>query len=227
MNFRFVALLLILVAGYAAGDETASTYDRITLSVSAGEEIDNDTLSATLFAQQEGKDPAELGNQVNNAIKQAVETARQQPGIKVQTLDYQTNPIYRNDSLSGWRVRQSIRLESRDAALIAQLMGKLQAVLSISGISYDVSPELRQRIEERLISQAIQLFRTRAALISTEMGHSRYRLVEMNISSSGAAPNPYPVRAMALKLDSAPTLEAGTQRLEVHINGTIELKAEP
>ncbi|MCW8902447.1 SIMPL domain-containing protein, partial [Sedimenticola sp.] len=145
---------------------------------------------------------------------------------KVQTLDYQTSPVYRNNTLSGWRVRQTIRLESQDVALISQLMGKLQEGLSIGSISYAVSPEQRQQVEERLISQAIQLFRARAALISKEMGHSEYRLVQMNISSSGAAPGPYPVRAMALRAESAPTLEAGSQRLEVQINGTIELKPE-
>lgn len=226
MRFRYLPLLLILVTGLVIGDETAPTYDRINLAVSAGEEIDNDTLSATLFVQHEGNDPAELGTRVNQAIRQAVETAKKEPGVKVQTLDYQTSPVYRNNTLSGWRVRQTIRLESQDAALISQLMGKLQEGLSIGSISYAVSPEQRQQVEERLISQAIRLFRARAALISKEMGHSEYRLVQMNISSSGAAPGPYPVRAMALRAESAPTLEAGSQRLEVQINGTIELKPE-
>jgi len=225
MISRFLALLLILVAGHASADETAF-YDRINLAVSASEEVDNDTLSATLFVQHEGNNPTELGARVNRSIRQAVETAKQQPGIKVQTLDYQTSPVYRNANLSGWRVRQSIRLESQDAALIAQLMGELQAELSIGSINYDVSPEQRQRIEERLISQAIRLFRGRAELISKEMGHSHYRLVQMDISNNGIAPRPYPMRAMAMKSESAPTLEAGTQRLEVHINGTIELKPE-
>lgn len=226
MTFRYLPLLLILATGLVIGEETAPTYDRIHLAVSAGEEIDNDTLSATLFAQHEGNDPAELGTRVNQAIRQAVETAKKEPGVKVQTLDYQTSPVYRNNTLSGWRVRQTIRLESQDVALISQLMGKLQEGLSIGSISYAVSPEQRQQVEERLISQAIQLFRARAALISKEMGHSEYRLVQMNISSSGAAPGPYPVRAMALRAESAPTLEAGSQRLEVQINGTIELKPE-
>ncbi len=226
MNFRFLALLLALTAGQAFGDQPTLTYDRINLAVSAGEEIDNDTLSATLFAQQEGKDPAELGRRVNNAIKQAVESAKQHAGIKVQTLDYQTTPIYRNNTLTAWRVRQSIRLESRDAALIARLIGELQAGLSVGSISYDVSPEQRQQLEMGLISQAIQLFRERASLISKAMGHSDYRLVQMDINTGGIAPRPYPMRALAMKAESAPTLEAGTQRLEVHINGTIELKTE-
>jgi predicted secreted protein len=32
------------------------------------------------------------------------------------------------------------------------------------------------------------------------------------------------MQAMALRAETAPTLEAGSQRLEVQINGTIELR---
>ncbi len=223
MTLRYLPLLLVLLTGPAMAEKTDSTYNRINLTVSAGEEIDNDTLGATLFAQQEGSDPGTLGDRVNRAIRQGVETARQQPGVKVQTLDYQTHPIYHNGAQSGWRVRQSIRLESQDATAISQLLGKLQPQLSIGSIDYCVSPEQRQRVEERLISEAIRQFRARAILVSKEMGHSDYRLVQMNISQNGISPRPYPMQAMALRAESAPTLEAGTQRVEVQINGTIEL----
>ncbi|WP_275100184.1 SIMPL domain-containing protein [Sedimenticola hydrogenitrophicus] len=223
MILRYLLLLLTLNTGQLHADEPP-TYDRINLTVSAAEEVDNDTLSATLFVQHEGSDPAELGARVNRTMRQAVETAKQQPGIKVQTLDYQTSPVYRSNTLSGWRVRQSLRLEGRDAAAISELMGKLQPSLGIGGISYGISPQRREQIEERLIRQALQRFRTRAELISQEMGHNRYRLVQMNISQDGGAPRPYPMQAMALRAETAPTLEAGSQRLEVQINGTIELR---
>lgn len=226
MTTRILLLLVLLAADPVAADPSAPVYDRINLTVTAGEEADNDTLSATLFFQQEGNDPAKLGTRVNQAIREAVEIAKQQPGVKVQTLDYQTSPVYRNNTLADWRVRQSIRLESQDMAAISQLMGKLQQTLSIGSISYDVSPAQRQQLEERLITQAIQRFRERATLISREMGHQRYRLVQMNIGHNTPNPRPYPMQAMALRAESAPTLEAGSQRLEVHISGTIELRSE-
>ena len=63
-------------------------------------------------------------------------------------------------------------------------------------------------------------------MISTELGaQPGYRLVEMNINTTGHTPRPPQVRAMAMETQSAaPVLEAGTQRVEVRINGTIELK---
>ncbi|WP_428624156.1 SIMPL domain-containing protein [Sedimenticola sp.] len=225
MTVRYLLLLLSLFTGQAvAADNAPTSYDRINLAVSAGEEVDNDTLSATLFVQHEGNDPAALSARVNRTIRQAVDTAKQQSGVKVQTLDYQTTPVYRDNTLSGWRVRQSIRLESMDTQAISQLLGKLQEWLSIGSIGYTISPQQREQTEKQLIRQAIQRFQARAELVSKEMGHSRYRLVQMNISHNGAAPPPYPMRTMSLRADTAPALEAGSQRLEVQISGTIELQ---
>lgn len=226
MTFRYLPLLLMLFTGQLLADTIAPTYDRVNLAVSASEEVDNDTLSATLFVQHEGNDPAELTSRVNGTVRQAVETAKQQPGVQVQTLDYQTSPVYRNNTLSGWRVRQSIRLRGSDPAAISQLLGRLQQSLSLGGLSYGISAQQRARVEERLIRQAIERFRARAELISGEMGHRRYQLVQMNIDTNDAIPRAYPMQGMALRAESAPTLEPGSQRIEVQISGTIELRPE-
>lgn len=225
---RIISLgaVLIFASFNTALAETPLTYDRINLSVSAGESVENDILKAVLFAQQEGNDAARLAREVNRDISRAVKQAKGVAGVKVQTLEYSTSPIYRNQSITGWRVRQSIRLESRDAASLSKLIGTLQEHLGVSNISYALSPEGRKTIEDKLIARAISRFKQRAALISNEMEQSGYRLVQMNINGSGISPRPVQMRAMAMELKGAPspTLEAGSQRVVVNINGTIELK---
>ncbi len=216
---RIISLgaVLIFASFNTALAETPLTYDRINLSVSAGESVENDILKAVLFAQQEGNDAARLAREVNRDISRAVKQAKGVAGVKVQTLEYSTSPIYRN---------QSIRLESRDAASLSKLIGSLQEHLGVSNISYALSPEGRKTIEDKLIARAISRFKQRAALISNEMEQSGYRLVQMNINGSGISPRPVQMRAMAMALKGAPspTLEAGSQRVVVNINGTIELK---
>lgn len=223
---RFILIAWILFSIPAIADTPPPSYDRITFSASAGEAVDNDILIATLYAQQEGNDPTRLSSQVNRAITQAVATAKQQPEIKVQTLDYTTHPIYRKSTISGWRVRQSIRLESKNATAISQLIGSLQDSLQLGSTQYTVSPERRKRVQDRLTAKAIQTFRKRAELISREMGQPDYRVVQLHINESGASPRHYAMKGRALMAEAAPTLEAGTQRLEVQINGTIELQTQ-
>ncbi|WP_186297607.1 SIMPL domain-containing protein [Sedimenticola selenatireducens] len=221
---RLFILLALMCSLTANGENLPLTYERISLSVSAGEEVENDTLIATLFSQKEGNNPAQLATQVNQDMQKAIAAATHYTSVKLQTLDYTTNPIYRNNTLSGWRVRQSIQLESQDPVAISELIGKLQASLSVASTHYTVSPAKRERVEEGLIAQAIQSFKARAELITHEMSSQGYRLVHMDINSSRSAPRSYAMQGMALRAEAAPSLEAGTQRVEVHISGSIELQ---
>jgi predicted secreted protein len=220
-------LLSALAAAPALAQETPLTYDRVNLSVSAGEEVENDTLVAIMYAQREGNNPSQLSREVNRLITKAVARAKEAGGVKVQTQDYNTNPIYRQQVLTGWRVRQSIRLESKDSATLSELIGDLQKGLGVSNISYAISPERRKEVEGELITKGIAAFTQRAQQVTKELGRREYRLVEMQVNTSGARYNLYSKsRGMAMAEAGAaapPTLEAGSQRVEVHIGGTIEM----
>jgi predicted secreted protein len=214
-------------AAPALAQDTPLTYDRINLSASAGEEVENDTLVAILYAQREGNDAAQLAEQVNKLVKNAVAKAKQADGVKVQTQGYNTNPLYREQMLTGWRVRQSIRLESKASTVLSELIGDLQKDLGVSNISYAVSPERRKEVEGELISKGIAAFNQRAQQITKDLGRQEYRLVEMHVSTSGIGHDSFRGGHAMVMMERAeaapPTLEAGTRRVEVSISGTIEL----
>jgi len=213
----------------AAADEPPLTYERVELSVSAEADVDNDTLSAVLYAQRQGGDAAVLAGEVNREVLQAVAAAKKVADVKVQTLGYQTSPVYEKQRLVGWRVQQSIRLESRDAARLSELIGELQAALAVQSIGYSISPDRRLQEEDRLIGEAILRFNQRADLITRQLGHADYRLVRLAVDTSESGPRPQPFRAMAMEAPrgaSPPVLEAGTEMVEVRVRGTIELQLQ-
>jgi predicted secreted protein len=112
---------------------------------------------------------------------------------------------------------------------MSELLGKLQSGLALESIRYSISPKQRLSAEEALTAQAISAFRKKAEQVTQLMGRSRYRLVEMNLYANDQQPQPYPMRASAMALESratAPTLEGGSQALRVDINGKIELQLE-
>ncbi len=223
-------LLTLATIGTSAWcTEPPLTYDRIDLSAPASHQVENDTMVARMYAQREGNDATQSSNDVNQMVSQAVKKAKATPGIKVQTLSYNTNPIYHKQTLTGWRVRQDIRLESQDSAALSKLIGDLQKQLGMDGISYTISPEKLSAAEEELMSEGMAAFKRRAQLITKEMGHARYRLVDMQVNTSGSTPQPMMMRSMAMAAPApapAPTLEAGTRRVQVNISGTIELVTE-
>jgi len=217
-------ILCLFISPASAGDKKPA-YDRINLSVSATDEIENDTLVAQLYVQKDGQIASQLAKQTNQDIEWAVQQAKQIPGITVQTLDYHTSPTYRKQSQDGWRVRQSLRLTSQDTLAISQLIGELQQRLMVENIRYKISQKRRDTAENRLITQAISAFKARAKLITKAWERTNYRLVQMEINTSGRAVQPM-FRAQATMESnafSAPSIEAGKQTVQITASGTIEL----
>jgi predicted secreted protein len=225
---RYILLLFLLLASSfpAVSGDAPLTYDRIHLSGTATGEVANDTVVALLYAQREGQQAATLADEVNAAIAWALAQAAGSEGIKAQTLDYQTQPVYQNQRLSGWRVRQSLRLEGRDAGSLAGLVGTLQARLAVQSIGYQVSPARQREAEEALIVEAIAAFRGRAELVREQLGAAGYRLVELHVDGGGPVPMPRTAMAtMEMRGAAAPpALEPGTRDLSVSVSGTIELE---
>jgi len=219
-----LSLLSLFISPVFAGDNKP-TYNHINLSISATDEIENDTLVAQLYVQKEGQIASQLAEQTNQTIEWAIQQAKQIPTITVQTLDYHTSPIYRKRSQDGWRVKQSLRLTSQDSVAISQLIGKLQQRLMVENIRYKVSHKKRITAENKLITQAISAFKARAKLISKTWEHTNYRLVKMDIRTSGRAVQPMFRAQASMEMDTltAPALETGKQTIQVTASGTIEL----
>lgn len=221
-----LALVLSFVPGGGHAEE-APTYDRVSLAASARDQVANDTLSAELYAQQEGQDLTALTREVNERVQWALDEAREREGVTAQTLDYQTYPIHRNQTLVGWRVTQGLRLRSTDPEALSTLVGRLQDRLALRGISYGISPQRRQEAEAELIDQALEAFAQRARQVAERLGRPGYRLVHLDVGTSDQVAQPRFARAMAMEataMAAPPAMEAGTQEVVVTVSGTIELQ---
>ena len=226
-TYVFVAISAIATQVFA--HDTTPVYDRINFQVSATTEIENDTLVAIMYHERGGQKPADMADDVNKTISWAVDLAKKNSAIKVQTLNYQQEPLYKNQTVAGWKVRQSIRLESTDSAALSTLIGVLQQRLSVASLHYTVSLSVRTAAENELIVEALDQFNQRGKLISEQLGRPDYRLVNIDINTSGASPIPMRMRTVsAMAQDSSvapPTLEAGVQAITVQVSGSIELEA--
>ena len=223
----FAFFAAVTSAASAAAHDAAPTYDRVNFRVTASRDVDNDTLVAVMYNERSGQQPASMADDVNRTIAWAVDLAGKTSGIKVQTLQYRQDPIYRNQTISGWKVRQSIRLESKDVKILSKLIGELQSRLSVASLRYTISAEVRRTVEDELITQALDRFGRRGKLISGELGRPDYRIVNIDIATSGGSPAPVRMRTVSAMAESssvtAPTLEPGVQSVTVSVSGTIEL----
>jgi predicted secreted protein len=216
-----------LVPGTARGaDGEEDVRDRVHLEASAADEVQTDLVVAHLYRQEQSADQAQAADTVNRAVATAVERARAAE-VAVRTVRYATFPVYRDQHIVGWRVRQDLRLESTDAERLAVLVGDLQSTLSVQSLVHALSDGAREHAEDALITRALEAFQRRAARIARTLGRSGYRIVRMHVRTShrdGPAPRPMLRSAeMASTAVAPPPVEGGRLRVEVRVEGSIEL----
>ena len=221
-----ITLLSIICFGNAWAHEEETHYDRIHLSANATAQLKNDTMVATVYAEEEGSQAAQLSGIVNKRIRWGLDLVKKHPEIKHQTNAYSSNPIYSNNKIKGWRVRQSLRLESQDMTLMSDVLGKLQTDLALQSMQFTVSPDSKNKQDEKLIDEALEAFENRAQQVVKKLGRKNYKIVDINISTSGARgiQPQYQMRAMAMDAESAPAISAGEQMVSVTVSGNIELE---
>lgn len=224
--WQFLLCIVVFSINVSPATAEESHYDRVNLSADASEEIENDTLVAVLYTQSEGHQLAALSNQVNETMTQSIKLCKKYKDVDVQTLAYQTYPVYKKQHIVGWRVRQSLRLKSMDISGMSKLISELQNNLGVESMHYTVSRQLREKMETQLIGQAIKAFQTRADNIARHLGHKKFRLVQMDVRTQDTRPHQMDMRTTARVLESSvatPAIEPGKQTMSVTVSGTIEL----
>jgi predicted secreted protein len=219
--------LLLAPISLAAQAPAETLFNMVQLNAQAEREVPNDLLNATLAAEAEGADPAQLADSINRTMQRALAVALAYKSVKTQSAGYQTVPVYDKNRVARWRVRQEMRLESADFASATELIGKLQASLSVTGLTLLVSGEARRRAENALIAEALAAFDERARVVRDAMKAKGYRVRDLQVSTGGAPPRPvFAMAARALSTDGVaqPAIEPGSARILITVSGTIQLQ---
>lgn len=226
-----IVCLSLLAAGFtlAARTQEAPTYDRIDLNASAERDVENDVLTAVVYAEVTSREQSEAADAVNESIGWAVSRVKNARDIEYQTSQYTTRPVYAENSrrIVSWVARQSMTLRSMDSEALGKLLGELQERVALGNVGYEVSKASRDAAEDELIAEAIARFEARAKLVAKQLDRPGYRLVHLNIINSGPPVIRRANLAFATDDFAPPAIEAGTQTVTVSVNGTIELEPAP
>lgn len=225
MKYITIVAVCLMTWVTAAVAETELRYNQVHLQSEQSESVSNDTMHVSLGTYAEHRDPADLARQINKDMEWALALAKQVKDVKVSTGSYQTWPITNNKVTTGWRGQQSLELESKDTESLARLAGELQEQLQIKSMNFSVSDEKRRAVENRLIGAALDAFKERARIVGDNLQANSYRIVDINIGTSGHAPPVmYKARmAMAMEASDAVSVEGGESDIRVNVNGSIEL----
>ena len=223
-----LAMLAVALPPAHAAEPPVPALRTIEFSASAQRAAANDLATAVLYVERAGRNAAELARDANQVVNAALELARGYPAVKLQSLGSATWPVYDKDErarVSGWRLRSDIRLESRDPAAFAELVGKLQASLALAQLNLHPAPATRRAAADEATVDALRAFEQRAALIARTLG-KQHRLHQLEIvEDAPAALAPRQMAVMASRMAEAAPLavEPGETQVNVMVRGRIEL----
>jgi len=225
-----VICLALATAAVQAQSPQQPYFNVITLEASATADVPTDTLTVTLFTEEQGPDPGQLASRINARLDEALARARKEPRIEARSGNYQTNPTYdRANQITGWRIRADIILESRDFKAAAALAGALQPALKLWSMNFSLSRGARETAEATLLTEALGKFQEKARAIAKGLGFPGYVLGQIAVRSDGPVHGPVAFRgaAMAAMADGAPAppvpAEGGKNAVTVTVAGTVVL----
>ncbi len=223
----FVAALTLIpfLAGtvLAKDDDDDRGVTRIQFDAHAAQEVDNDSIRATLFVEKEDGSPSGASSSATRATNETLRQLREDESLHVRTGSFRTFPVSDQGKITGWRARSEIVLESKDfekaSAAIASASGNMQ----LSRVEFFLSAELRDTVEAVVSDQSIAAFLAKARKIAKSFGATKFEVAEANVMSEGGnSPIRPMMAAMAADAPGArPEFSGGTTRISVTTSGVI------
>ena len=203
----------------------------LSFQSSASTEVAQDQMRITLATTLEGSAAQEVQERLRKAIEAALAQAKPQAAaekMEVSTGSFRINPRYSKDSrITGWQGYAEIMLEGTDFARITTAAGKVKS-LTMNGVSFGLSRQTRAAAEEKAQAQAIEQFKMRAQQLTQAFGFGGYTLREVSVNGNeygGAQPE---ARAYGMKMasmaDAPVPVEPGKSKVEVSVNGSVQMK---
>ena len=233
-----VALLSLALTSAAFAQSGAAMHppqNVVSFQSSASTEVAQDQMRITLSTTLEGSAAQEVQGRLKKAVDAALAEAKQQAQaekMEVTTGSFRINPRYGKDSkITGWQGYAEVMLEGTDFARITSTAAAIKS-LSMGGISFGLSPKTQREAEAKAQGEAIKSFQNRAQQLSSAFGFGSYNIREVNINGNeygGMQPVAAPrmkvmMAAPMMEADSGVPAEPGKTRVEVSVNGSIQMK---
>lgn len=204
------------------------------LHISATEQQDvaQDLLISNLRYETQNNESAQVQNEINTAMKDALSMAETFKSVKVETRQYNIHKttIPRTKE-QVWRGSQGLTIKSTDAESVLNLTGKLQEHGFIaSNLSYAISPKRAADIKDNMMEAALVKLQARAQRAAKALGKTTAELVEVNVQG-GHVPSPVSMyrgvhmEMASMKSDMAPPVASpGETTLSLSVSAKAVLK---
>ncbi len=194
-TLSFTLLTLTGAAAFAQNEFALGTLQpgQILLNLSATEQrdVEQDTLNASLQYSAQGRDRSALQDEVNTAMRKALDILEDANGVEYFTTQYQVyvieagRPSRTDVENPVWRAQQEVALTSMDSDALLEVMGQLQSAgLVVTSQYYSLSSERYEEVASDLMQGALAKLQGRANEAAAGLGKREAELVEVSLDGS-------------------------------------------
>jgi predicted secreted protein len=226
-----VVAFFVFFSNPLLAQEKAMVKDTLNLDATVSALVTPDLAVVVMAVEKQGPDAAPITTEVNQILAAGLKEGKAVKDVQVSSGGYTTYPRYDNKGQrNGWVVRAEQVFKSKDFVALGKLAGKLAATMQIANNSFEVSPELKQAEEEKLIAEGLAKFQSKARAGAKALGYTSYTIKEVSLGSAfegggGRPPVPMGRVSMQMKAETADVpMEAGQTRLTLNVNGSVLMK---
>ena len=188
MRTSLLILFLALAAVPAASAQPSQQpfFNVVTIEASATADVPTDTLTVTLFVEEQGPDPAALATRVNARLEEALARAKREPKVEAHSGNYQTTPVY-DRAEPDHRLAHPRRCRARKPRLQGCLR---RSPAPAAGAQAGVDDVLalraaREAADAALLTEALGKFQERARAVAKGLGFPGYQLGQIVVRNEG------------------------------------------
>lgn len=202
----------------------------LNLSATEQQDVAQDTLNASLMFSTQGRDKTAIQNEVNAAMRKALDILEDADGIEYNTSQYQVyvfdpaQPSRRDVSNPTWRAQQEVQMHSLDSAALLEVIGQLQdSGLVVTSLYYSLSAAKYEEVAGTLMLAALKKLQARANTAADALSMSEAKLVEVSLDGSPnfAFKERFNVATMATAADAAiapPVADPGETQVSLTVS---------
>lgn len=218
----------VLMLGLLASAMALTQAQTLSLVETVSVEVPQDELTAHLYVEESGASVSELNAAVGAKLRRALELRT--PSVNITGAGIHTQPVYdKNGRTNRFTVRARVEVKSTDIAKASEVINKLANTMAFEGVTFSVSPTMRQKVSDSLMEEVSTRFQRKAQRAATALGYSRAELAEVSLNTSNGAP-PRPMKLMAARamaMEAQPDMglssAAGVETVETTLQGSVKL----
>lgn len=214
-------------AGGCSGVSVNFTHQLSTL-------LNQDRLTADLYAQRQAKSLVELNQQLNQVSQQVAAVKQRLPQtVQLQTQAWHSWPVYDKERtrVRYWRGQVRYQLMGPLGADMTRALQQLQHMLTVARLQPHLAPSRRTQVSGELEARLLQQARARLQQIRQQLGYDHARFVSISLAWDHRLPGPRPLRMLQrseAKALPAPAIESGREQVRVsgRFNGCLEQRVK-